>query len=68
MENCTKNDLILNVKKKDIRRFKPGAELSGKVNIMDVSVFEDASDTHDILEVTLVLTNKQCEQPISSPA
>ena len=68
MENCIKNDLILNIKKKDVRRFKAGAELSGKVNIMDVSVHEDATDTHDILEVSLVLTNKQCEQPISVPA
>jgi hypothetical protein len=68
MENCIKNDLILNVKKKDIRKIKSGAELSGKVNVMDVSVFEDETDTHEILEVSLVLTNKQCEQPISVPA
>ena len=64
MENCIKSDLILNVKKKDIRRFKAGAELSGKVNLMDVSVFEDETDTHEILEVSLVLSNKQCGQPI----
>ena len=64
MENCTKNDLILNIKKKDVRRFKAGAELSGKVNIMDVSVFEDETDTHEILEVSLVLTNKHCEKTI----
>ena len=31
MENCIKNDLILNVKQKNISRFKAGAELSGKV-------------------------------------
>ena len=68
MENCIKNDLILNVKKKDIRKIKSGAELSGKVNVMEVSVFEDETDTHEILEVSLVLTNKQCEQPISVPA
>jgi hypothetical protein len=68
MENCIKNDLILNVKKKDIRKIKSVAELSGKVNVMDVSVFEDETDTHEILEVSLVLTNKQCEQPISVPA
>ena len=64
MENCIKSDLILNVKKKDIRRFKAGAELSGKVNLMDVSVFEDETDTHEVLEVSLVLSNKQCGQPI----
>ena len=64
MENCIKTDLILNVKKKDVRRFKAGAELSGKVNLMDVSVFEDETDTHEILEVSLVLSNKQCGQPI----
>ena len=67
MENCSKNDLILNVRKKSVR-FKAGAELSSSVNLMDVSVTEDASDTHDILEVALVLTNKQCEQNKSEPA
>ena len=67
MENCIKNDLILNVKQKNVRRFKAGAELSGKVNIMDVSVNEDLTDTHEILEVALVLTRKYCEQPISLP-
>jgi hypothetical protein len=64
MENCIKSDLILNVKKKDVRRFKAGAELSGKVNLMDVSVFEDETDTHEVLEVSLVLSIKQCGQPI----
>lgn len=64
MENCIKSDLILNVIKKDVRRFKAGAELSGKVNLMDVSVFEDETDTHEVLEVSLVLSNKQCGQPI----
>ena len=67
MENCSKNDLILNVRKKSVR-FKAGAELSSSVNLMDVSVTEDASDTHDILEVALVLTNKQCEQTKAEPA
>ena len=67
MENCSKNDLILNVRKKSVR-FKAGAELSSSVNLMDVSVTEDTTDTHDILEVALVLTNKQCEQIKSEPA
>jgi hypothetical protein len=67
MENCSKNDLILNVRKKSVR-FKAGAELSSSVNLMDVSVTEDATDTHDILEVALVLTNKQCEKAKSEPA
>jgi hypothetical protein len=35
---------------------------------MDVSVTEDTTDTHDILEVALVLTNKQCEQTKSESA
>jgi hypothetical protein len=58
----------LNVKQKNISRFKAGAELSGKVNIMDVSVNEDLTDTHEILEVAIVLTSKYCGQPISVPA
>ena len=67
MENCSKNDLILNVRKKSVR-FKAGAELSSSVNLMDISVTEDTTDTHYILEVALVLTNKRCEQAKSEPA
>jgi hypothetical protein len=54
--------LILNVKKKDVRRFKAGAELSGKVNKMDVTVDEDITDEAQEWKITLVLTSERCSK------
>jgi hypothetical protein len=60
--DCTSSDLILNVKKKDVRRFKAGAELSGKVNKMDVTVDEDITDEAQEWKITLVLTSERCSK------
>ena len=50
LENgCTNNDFLLNVKTKKNIRFKAGAELSSSVNIMDVSLDEDVTETHEFL-------------------
>lgn len=61
MENCKKSDLILNVRKKDVRRFKAGAELSGKVNIMDVDFNEEVNETSELIEVKIKLSSESCE-------
>lgn len=61
MENCKKSDLIVNVRKKDVRRFKAGAELSGKVNIMDVDVIEEVNETSESIEVKIKLSSESCE-------
>ncbi len=61
MENCKKSDLIVNVRKKDVRRFKAGAELSGKVNIMDVDVIEEVNETSELIEVKIKLSSESCE-------
>jgi hypothetical protein len=61
MEDCKKSDLIVNVRKKDVRRFKAGAELSGKVNIMDVDVIEEVNDTSELIEVKIKLSTESCE-------
>lgn len=61
MENCKKSDLILSVRKRDVRRFKAGAELSGKVNIMEVDFNEEVNDTSEFLEVKIKLTSETCE-------
>ena len=58
--SCINSDLILNVKKKDVRRFKAGAELSGKVNKMDVTVDEDITDEAQEWKITLVLKSERC--------
>ncbi len=61
MENCKKSDLIVNVRKKDVRRFKAGAELSGKVNIMDVDFNEEVNETSEMIEVKIKLSSESCE-------
>ncbi|MBU3659038.1 MAG: hypothetical protein FGM14_04160 [Flavobacteriales bacterium] len=60
--SCTNSDLILNVKKKDVRRFKAGADLSGKVNKMDVTVDEDITDEAHEWKITLVLKSERCSK------
>ena len=61
--DCTSSDLILNVKtKRDVTRFKAGAELSGKVNKMDVTVDEDITDEAQEWKITLVLTSERCSK------
>jgi hypothetical protein len=48
LENgCTNNDFLLNVKTKKNIRFKAGADVSSSVNIMDVSLDEDVTETHE---------------------
>jgi hypothetical protein len=61
MENkCNKSDLLLIVKRKNVGRFKPGVELSGKVNIMNVEVNEEITDSVQDLEVRLHLSSEVC--------
>ena len=60
MENCKKSDLVLSVRKRNIRRFKAGAELSGSVNIMEVDFNEEVKDTSELLEVKIKLTSDVC--------
>ena len=61
--DCTSSDLILNVKtKRNVTRFKSGAELSGKVNKMDVTVDEDITDEAQEWKITLLLTSERCSK------
>jgi hypothetical protein len=48
------------VKARNIGRFKAGAELSGKVNIMNVEVNEEITDSVQELEVRLHLSSEVC--------
>jgi hypothetical protein len=59
-EKCKKSDLIINVTKKDVRRFKAGAELSGKVNLMNVTVNEESGEDFDQIEIKLHLSSEAC--------
>ena len=61
LENgCTNNDFLLNVKTKKNIRFKAGAYVSSSVNIMDVSLDEDVTDTHEYLGISIRLGSKTC--------
>lgn len=60
-ENCKKSDLIVNVRKRNVGRFKAGAELSGKVNIMEVDFNEEVNETSEMLEVKIKLSSESCE-------
>ena len=61
LENgCTNNDFLLNVKTKKNIRFKAGADVSSSVNIMDVSLDEDVTGTHEFLGISIRLGSKTC--------
>ncbi len=61
LENsCTNSDFLLNVKTKKNIRFKAGSELSSSVNIMDVSLDEDVTETHEFLGISIRLGSKAC--------
>jgi|GEM_PF-1803370 len=59
-EKCKKSDLIINVTKKNVRRFKAGAELSANVNIMNVVVNEETGDDFEQIEIKLHLSSEAC--------
>jgi hypothetical protein len=61
MENCKKSDLILSVRKRNVGRFKAGAELSGKVSMMEVDFNEEVYDTSEMIEVKIKLSSESCE-------
>jgi hypothetical protein len=59
-ESCKKNDLIVNVKARNIGRFKAGAELSGAVNIMDVNVDQEIGENFEAIEIKIRLNTETC--------
>jgi hypothetical protein len=61
-EKCKKSDLIINVTKKNVRRFKAGAELSGNVNIMNVVFNEEIGENFEQLEIKLHLSSEICAE------
>jgi len=61
MENCSKSDLIVNVRSSRRPRFKAGSELSGKVNMVEVDFNEEVNETSELVEVKIKLTSETCE-------
>lgn len=60
IENCQKNDLIVNLKARNVGRFKAGADLSGKVNLMNVEVTEQHTEEVQEVEIRLHLSSETC--------
>lgn len=60
-EKCTKSNLEVSVRSMRKPRFKAGADLSSKVNRIAVDFNEELTDEHELVEITLVLSNTQCE-------
>lgn len=59
-ENCTKSDLIVQVKSRRKPGFKAGADLSSKVNLVSVDFNEDLTEDTELLDVKIALTSKGC--------
>lgn len=53
IEQHQESDLLINVRKRNVGRFKAGAELSGKVNIMAVDFDHDHDGEEENLELKI---------------
>lgn len=64
MENTTCNDdqLELTIRTKRKVRFKAGADLSGKVNRVEVDMSEDTEDNQHVTVISIQLNFKDCTQ------
>ena len=48
----------INVRRKSKPRFKPGADLTDKVNLVAVEVFEQVENDVEVCEITINITSK----------
>jgi hypothetical protein len=58
-KNCATSDLIVNLKT-GVRRFKAGAELSSKVNMVDVNFNQELVGETLVTDLKLHLQVKEC--------
>jgi len=61
-QNCQNSNLEIEVKARDVRRFKAGAELSGKVNKIHIDVNQFEIENTEAIELKLVFFNEVCEK------
>ncbi len=64
-ENCSKRDLIVQVKSRRISRFKAGAELSSNVSLVAVDFNEESTEDSELMEVKITLTSEACAEESS---
>lgn len=63
LKNCVIGELILNVKSKT-PRFKAGAELSNKVNLVDVTFNQEHQGDLLVSELKLHLQMQECTEGV----
>ena len=63
-ENCSKSDLIVQLKTRRRPRFKAGSELSGKVNLVAVDFNEEVTDDSELMEIKITLSSEACSSDV----
>lgn len=63
-ENCTKSDLIVQVKSRRKLRFKAGSDLTAKVNAIAVDFNEELTEDAELLEIKISLTSEACSPDV----
>ena len=58
--NCSKSDLTVALKTRRSPRFKAGAELSGKVNRVEVDFNEELTEDAELMEINIHLISEAC--------
>ena len=62
MNNCFNDDLKIELKASKRPRFKAGADLSSKVNLMGVEVNQETTEEVETIEVKFVLSSEIYEK------
>lgn len=63
-DNCSKSDLIVQVKSRRKPRFKAGSDLSSKVNLVAVDFNEELTEDTELMEVKITLTSEACSPAV----
>jgi hypothetical protein len=63
MNNCFNDDLKIELKASKRPRFKAGAELSGKVNLVGIEVNQETTEEAELIEVKFAISSEICEKP-----
>jgi hypothetical protein len=59
-QTCVSDNLEVQISTKNVVRFKAGAELSGKVNKVDVAVSEEVDETSETFGLKIVISRTAC--------
>lgn len=65
---CLNNELEVNVKATRRPHFKAGAEISGKMNLLNIEFNEDLREDREVIEVKLQLSSKSCAKSWIEPS